>query len=189
MFLYLDSKAKLMIITISGKPGSGKSSVAKLIAKKLKLKHYSIGDFMREIAEKKGISLLELGKIAEKERWVDEELDKRQIELGKSEDNFVIDSRLGFHFIPNSVKVFLEVDLKTAAERIFNCRRKEEKENLTLNKTMENVKRRIKSERLRYKKYYSLDCYDKKQYDIIVGTTGMPAEKVSEEVIKRINQP
>ena len=102
-----------MIITISGKPGSGKSTVAELIAKRLSLKHYSIGNFMREIAKEKGISLLELGKIAEKERWVDDELDKRQIELGGREDGFVIDSRLGFHFIPKSVKIFLDVNLSS----------------------------------------------------------------------------
>ena len=46
-----------MIITISGKPGSGKSTVAKEAAKKLKLKYYCIGDFQRKIARKKSISL------------------------------------------------------------------------------------------------------------------------------------
>ena len=91
-----------MKITLGGTAGSGKSTAAKLLAKKLGYKHYSMGDFQREIAEEKGISLLELGKLEEKVKSLDEEVDQRQIELGRKEDNFVIDSRLGFHFIPNS---------------------------------------------------------------------------------------
>jgi len=186
MFLYFERKTRYMIITISGKPGSGKSAVAKLVAKKLKLKHYSIGDFMREIAKEKGISLLELGKIAEKETWIDKLLDKKQIELGKKGDNFIIDSRLGFHFIPNSIKIFLDVSLDISAKRIFNCKRKLEKENLTIKKTEENIKKRIRSEKLRYKKYYNLDCYDKKNYDVVVDTNEISAKEVTEKIIKSI---
>lgn len=44
-----------MIITISGYPGSGKSTIADIIAKKLKLKRYSVGNFRRELAKKRGI--------------------------------------------------------------------------------------------------------------------------------------
>ena len=105
-----------MIITISGKPGSGKSTIAKELAKKLKLKHFSIGDFMREMAKDKNISLLELSELSEEDKSIDKELDNKQIQLGKREDNFIIDSRLGFHFIPNSVKIFLEVEIKESAK-------------------------------------------------------------------------
>ena len=52
-----------MRITISGKAGSGKSTVAKLLSEKLNLRHYSIGDLMRAIADEKGLNLLELNKI------------------------------------------------------------------------------------------------------------------------------
>jgi cytidylate kinase len=42
-----------MIITIAGTVGSGKSTVGRIIAKRLGLKHYSIGDLMREMAEQR----------------------------------------------------------------------------------------------------------------------------------------
>ena len=100
-----------MIITISGALGSGKSTVAKILVQKFNLKHYSTGDFMREIAVKRGITLLELSKLAETDKSIDEELDERQIKLGEEEDNFIIDARLGWHFIPNSIKIFLDVTL------------------------------------------------------------------------------
>ncbi len=72
-----------MIITISGIAGSGKSTVAKLLAKRLGYRHYSIGDFMREMAKERKVSLLELSKEAEKGHSIDKELDEKQRELGK----------------------------------------------------------------------------------------------------------
>lgn len=173
-----------MIVTVSGAPGSGKSSVSKLLAKRLGLKHYSVGDFMRTLAKKRGLSILEFSQNAEQNRSIDDELDSMQIELGKREDNFVIDSRLGFHFIPKSVKIFLDVQEGDAARRIFNHLRKEEKENTTPERTLENIQRRKASERLRYQKYYGLDCYDKKQYDLVLDTTPLSVEQVTNRIIQ-----
>lgn len=174
-----------MIITISGRPGSGKSTVAKEAAKKLHLKHYSMGDFQREIAKKRGISMAELSRVEEKDRSIDEEVDRRQKELGKKEDNFVIDSRLGFHFIPNSIKIFLDVDFDVGAERIFSQKRREEKF-ATLEDAKKEIKRRVDSERKRYREYYGVDHYDMKNYDFVVDTTKRDVEGVVKEIIKKI---
>src|SRR3989338_8350240 len=144
----------MMIITISGTPGSGKSTAAKLVAYKLKYKHYSTGDFMRQLAEERELSIFEFSKIAEKDRNIDEELDQRQIKLGKEEDSFVIDGRLSYHFIPTSVKVFIDADFDTRAKRRFDDRRGEE-HNVTMEKTKEQLKKREESEAKRYKKYYN----------------------------------
>ena len=94
-----------MIITISGSPGSGKSTVRDLLAQKLNLKRYSTGDFMRQLATKSGVSLEEFGKMAQQDSSIDKQLDDRQVKLGREEDNFIIDGRLSFHFIPNSIKI------------------------------------------------------------------------------------
>ena len=177
-----------MIITISGKPGSGKSTVAKELAKKLNLKYYSIGDLMGRIALEKKISLLQLSKIAEHDESIDKELDQKQIQLGKTKDNFVIDSRLGFYFIPNSIKVFLDVSLEEGAKRIFKTKRADEKENISLNDTIKNIKKRIKSEKKRYKKYYGIDHYDKKNYDIIIDTTKRDVKQVVRIILDKIRK-
>lgn len=174
-----------MIITISGASGSGKSTVAKLLAKKLNYKHYSIGDFMREIAEKRGISLLELSKLAETDKSIDKELDQRQIDLGKTEDNFVIDARLGYHFIPNSKKIFLDADLKESAKRILADKGRKEK-NVNLQNTTENIQKRQASEQKRYKEYYNLDIYDKTNYDLIIDTTKLTPEQVVDKILEYI---
>jgi CMP/dCMP kinase len=176
-------KKKGLIITVAGKPGSGKSTVASKVASKLGMMHYSIGDFLREIAERKEVSLLEISKQAEKNREIDQELDDRQKLLGKEERNFIIDSRLGFHFIPQSIKIFLDVSLEEGAERIFKEGRGGEKENSTLEKTKANIKKRMASEQRRYKKYYNLDPYDLAQFDCLIDTTGMPVKEVVEKIV------
>jgi len=177
-----------MIITISGKPGSGKTTLAKSLAKKLGYKHYSTGDLMREIAEDRGMTLLELSKVAENDHSVDKALDERQIQLGKEEDRFVIDGRLAFHFIPKSVKIFCDIDIDVASQRVFDDQRKREIENISLSATKKAMKRRIISEETRFEKYYGLDIYDLKHYDLVIDTTDTQHDEVLEKVISFIEK-
>ena len=60
-----------MIITISGSAGSGKSTIVVMISKKLNIKRYSVGDFRRNLAKEKNITLEQLNKIGEKEDFTD----------------------------------------------------------------------------------------------------------------------
>jgi len=162
-----------MRITISGKAGSGKSTVAKLLSEKLKLNHYSIGDLMRAIAAEKGI----------KDRFIDFELDNKLKELGKSKDNFVVDGRLTAFFIPNAdIKVFLEADDKVRAERILKDNRKQEK-GKSLKDVVINIRKREESEKKRYKKYYGVDYTKKKLYNFVIDTTKLNPNEVVEKII------
>ena len=171
-----------MIITISGKAGSGKSTVAKQLAKKLKLKHYSIGDLMRQIAKEKNISLNKLSKLAEKDKSIDTELDKKNIEL-REEDNFVIDGRLTAYFIHYAeLKVFLDCNDNIRAERIQKDERKEEKSK-NIKGLIKKIKQREQSERKRYKKLYNVDYCDKKLYNLFIDTTNLSINEVVEEIM------
>ena len=166
-----------MIITISGKAGSGKSTISKLLAEKLNLKHYSIGGLMRKLAKEKNISLLGLSKLAEKNPKIDEELDEKQIELRKK-DNFVIDGRLSAFFIPNAdFKIFLECKDNVRAKRILKDKRETEK-GKNVNEMVKKIKEREESERKRYEKYYNVDYYKKDLYDFIIDTTNLSVGEV-----------
>ncbi|MGZ6005361.1 MAG: nucleoside monophosphate kinase, partial [Candidatus Saccharimonadales bacterium] len=50
---------KRQIITIAGRPGSGKSTTAKMVASKLSFEHFSSGDLFRAIAKEWGIDVLQ----------------------------------------------------------------------------------------------------------------------------------
>ncbi len=172
-----------MIITLAGMPGSGKSKVSKILCQKLGYKHYSAGDFRRQMAQKKGITLAELNKIGEKEAFTDKQVDDFQKDLGKHEDNFVIDGRLSWYFIKNSVRIFLDAKPEVRAQRIFQDARKEEKFK-TIEEAKKSIADRVRSDKKRYKKYYGIDSYDKKNFHFVIDTTKITAEQVADEIIK-----
>jgi len=176
-----------MIIVIGGRAGSGKSTIAKLVAKKLKLKHYSIGDLQRNIAKEKGITLMELSKLEEKDSSIDKRLDEKQKGLGIKEDNFVIDGRLSAFFIPKSTKIFLDADEKIRAERILKDERSTEKSE-DIDKAIENIKKREESENNRFKEYYGFNCYDKTKFDFVVDTSNLTVEGTVNKIINLIKK-
>jgi cytidylate kinase len=174
-----------MKITISGRIGSGKSTIGKLLAQRLGLKHYSTGGFMRQIAKEKGKTLLELSKIAEKSDEIDRILDERQMSLGEIEDDFLIDARLGFYFIPDSIKIFLDVDINEATKRIYNEKRLDEA-NQSLEDTLKNIKIRQESEKARYERYYGIDVSDKANFDIWIDTSNKSPKEIIELILAKI---
>ncbi|MEM4336527.1 MAG: nucleoside monophosphate kinase [Candidatus Woesearchaeota archaeon] len=172
-----------MIITITGPPGSGKSTVAKILAKKLKFKHYSAGDFRRAIAKKRKISLEELNKEDEKTGETDILVDEWQKKLGEKEDNFVIDGRLPAYFIPHSIKIFLKVNPKVAAQRVFQQRKGSAVEEYkNIDEALKKLKEREMSDKKRYKMLYGID-YNKLNYDLVVDTTKSTPEEISTKVL------
>lgn len=185
---------KKHIITIAGSLGSGKSSTAKRVSEILNYKHFSTGDFMRAIADERGIPLTELSKIAESDPSIDKILDDRNIEIGQME-NIVLDSRLGFHFIPDSFKVFLELDPIVASKRIlndknFNPNRHKESDGGfdTPENIREKINFRLDSERKRYKELYGIDDHTSKEnFNLVINTEDIPLEEVSKKVIEEYN--
>jgi len=186
---------KKHIITIAGKLGSGKSSTAKKVAEILSYTHYSTGDFMRSIANEKGVPLGELSKMAEKDNSIDKMLDDRNVEIGKME-NIVLDSRLGFHFIPDSFKVFLELDPVIASGRIlsdknFNPNRHNESDGNfdTPDSIKEKINLRLDSERKRYKELYGIENHTAEDnFDLVINTEKIGLEDVCKKVIEEYNK-
>ena len=108
-----------MNLSLTGNLGSGKSSLGKeLIARGFEI--VSSGDIFRGLAAEKGVSIVEMNKIAETDKSIDKMVDDRTIALGKSKDNTIFDSRMGWHFVPDSFKVFVMVDLMEAGRRVYN---------------------------------------------------------------------
>ena len=71
-------------ITISGLPGTGTTTIAKLLKKELGLEYIYSGDIFRNMAEKYNMSLEEFGSYCEKHRDIDEDLDRYQLEILQS---------------------------------------------------------------------------------------------------------
>lgn len=179
---------KKEIITITGTLGSGKSSTADLVAKKLEFNRFSSGDFMRKIALESEISLNDLNKKAEHSIEIDKKIDDAVKEAGKQE-KIVIDSRLAFHWIPNSFKVYLDLPPEIAQNRILNNLkenplRKQSEDSITREEIYKKIISRRESEIKRYKDLYGIDNYtDKNNFDLIIDTNKNNLEQVVEIIV------
>lgn len=171
------------MITISGRPGSGKSVVAGRVAERLDIRHVSAGDFMREMAEERGLSILELSRLAERGDDIDREIDARTVRLGRESDDLVIDARLGWHFLPRSFKVFLEVRPEVAARRIYEASRGSEHENVDLSTTRQAIASRTASEEKRYRDYYDIDYGNHDHYDLVIDTSERTVAQVVDLIV------
>ena len=166
---------KKEIITISGLPGSGKSSTADKVAKALNYSRFSSGDFMRKIAIEKNITLNQLSKIAENDNGeIDNQIDNEVSKLNETQ-KIVVDSRLAFHFLKNSFKVFLDLNPEISKDRVIENLKSNplrlESEGLTRpEEVYEKIIERLNSEKKRYRELYNLDYTNKENFDLVVDT-------------------
>ncbi len=178
---------KKEIITIAGKPGSGKSTTANILAQLLGYERYSAGSFLRTIAEDRGISIEEASRLALEDASIDKDMDARVTSIGTTQSKMVIDGRLAFHFIPQSFKVYLELDLKVAAERIF---REDEMARIargemakTETALYEDISARFQSEQLRYQGLYHINPHQHSYFDLVLDTTDQSPDDVAQQIV------
>ncbi len=173
-----------MHITITGNLGSGKSTVAKILSEKYGFELYSTGKFQREIAEKMGLSTLEMNKLMLKDNTYDFMIDEAVTKTAKNNPNkdILFDSRLAWYFVPNSFKVFVTVDSTIAASRVMNDSRGNVEKYNSVSEARTLLKARAEAETNRYKKIYGIDYFDFSNYDFICNSNNTPALILAEEI-------
>jgi cytidylate kinase len=166
---------KKHIITLSGKPGSGKSSTSDKVAEMLSYTHYSSGDLVRALIKKRRITLADFNEMATTDHALDEEIDEQLREL-RDQKNIVIDSRLGFYWIPESFKVYLDLDMEVATARIYKDaisnegRSGEVDMNTSIADARQQVQARLHGESRRFKTMYGVNPYKNSHFDLVINT-------------------
>jgi cytidylate kinase len=178
---------KKEIITICGGLGSGKSSTAKKIAQTLGFKHFSSGDFFRQVGLELGLSVTETSIRAETDPKIDEMTDQKLRDMRNAE-KVVIDSRTAYHWIPESFKVYLELPPEIAKERIFDSLekdilRKQSEQVSSSEEVFRKMKERLESEQKRYWELYKINNKDMSQFDLVIDTNKNNLEQVVDIIV------
>ena len=175
----------MVTITISGNPGSGKSTVGRLLSNKIGLKYVYSGEIFRKTAKKYSMSLEEFGSYCEKHKEIDKELDDYQLEI-LQKGNVIVEGRIaGWIAHRNNIpalKVILNTDIETRAGRIVN------RESGDNEKRKQEMLNRERSEALRYKNYYNIDLKDITIYDLVIDSTEKTPEEIIDIIIQKINR-
>ena len=172
----LQGMEKKHIITISGKPGSGKSSTADKVAELLNYTRYSSGDMVRNMLAREHLTLAQYNEQAADDHALDEKIDMFLRNL-RTKNDIVIDSRLGFYWIPESFKVYLDLDMQVATVRIFkdamsnNMRTKGGELANSLDLVAKQVQSRMETEQSRFKNLYGIDPYNSEHFDLVIDTS------------------
>ncbi len=184
-----------MILTISGTPGSGKSTIAQILVEKLKAERIYVGGIRRELAKKKGMTLAELNDYAQTHPETDVDVDEKAAaearRLEKSRKIVVVEGRTQFHFLPESIKIFITVNPEEGAKRIWQDLQHtdlQQQRNEGTIRSLADMKKslleRFENDQRRYRKYYNLDITDEQQYDLVIDTTKITAQQGAEKILK-----
>ena len=157
-------------ISLAGDLGSGKSTVSDIIVKETGAEYYSTGRICREVAARYGMNVLEMNQYMETHPEIDKEIDDGISALSEVDRRLIIDSRMAWHFVKDSFKVYLTTDLHEAARRIFRANRETERF-ATVEETENKIRERRKSEARRYMELYGVNCKDLSHYSLVLDTT------------------
>ncbi len=173
-----------MIISISGPPGSGKTTVGKLLAENLDYEFISTGMVFRHMAEEREISLEKFGEMALEDHEIDKELDKRIIAIAKEKKKLVIEGRLAGHMLHlngiTAFKIWVDAHMHTRALRISG---REEK---NVEEVIEETKIREDCEWQRYHDIYGIDARSLAIYDLVIQSDVSTAEELASEIIEKL---
>ena len=173
-----------MRITISGPPGSGKSTACSKLTERLGLESVIFGKIFRQLAAEKNLTLSELGAIAEKDPSIDKMIDSRILDIARANEDIILESRLSAYMCARNgipaLKIYLDASPDVRMARIGL--REGETEEEARAKTID----RQRSEAKRYKMYYDIDIEDLSVYDLIVNTDELDPDQVVEKILEAV---
>lgn len=179
-------EAKYPLITISGPPASGKSTLSSTLSEELDFEVVSGGDIFRSMAAERDMSLAEFSSLCEKDESIDKQVDSRlevvitdHLKNNRTPNGcgLVVESRLaGWHSDGNStLSVYLDAPLPVRAKRIQDR-----------DESVEELKRREQSEIDRYKTYYGINVTETSIYDLVLDTNELSTEEMKNTVISQL---
>jgi cytidylate kinase len=174
-----------LLITISGLPGAGTSTVARLVADALGIDRVDGGSVFRAMAAERGLDVGAFSLVAEADPEIDLELDQRLADRA-NEGDVLLESRLAAWIVTNeglpATRVWIDADEQERARRVAS------REGVEPDAALEANRAREASERRRYRTYYGIDLDDQTLYDLVIDSTGIRPEALAESIVATVSK-
>jgi len=172
-----------LVICVSGMAGTGKSTVAKKLAKRYGLRYYSGGDALKELAVEEGYDASKIGfwespvgieflKQRENDPKFDTTVDQKLLEQAKH-GNVLLDSWAMPWLVKGGFKIWLMASIEKRAERVAK------RDNLTVEKALEMLEEKESRTKAIFEKLYGFKLdEDFKPFHLVLDTDNMNADEV-----------
>lgn len=175
-----------MIITITGKPCCGKSTMAEIFCKKYNFERIYAGAIFKEEAKKLGLSVKELS-LSQQYFEIDYRVDNylKDVYATRLNENILIESRPAFGFMPKAFNVFIDVDDDTMAQRLFNSDRTGKESVKSLSEAKQECLTRYSADCAKYKKLYNIDCDNMDNYSFVIDNSNLTPEQTADKIYEQ----
>lgn len=173
-----------LTVTVGGLPGTGTSTLCRLLEIEFRLPHIHAGQIFRQEAVHQGFTLAQFNELSQQDPAIDRALDERQLDYLR-QGGLVLEGRLsGWLAHRYDVPAFKIWLLCSREERIRRLVERDGGDEDSQRTAMEDRESR---ERDRYRRYYGVDLDDTAIYDLVVDSTSKAPETLLEEVRRSLD--
>ncbi|MBI4174326.1 MAG: cytidylate kinase family protein, partial [Candidatus Aenigmarchaeota archaeon] len=176
----------MVVIVISGKPGCGSSTVARLLSEKLSLGHFSVGDYNKSHSRAKREADRSIdvwkGVGAKKKFHLDSDKLARKM---ADEGNIVIDGKLSVRMLKGHYDygIWLTAPKKTRIERYAK------RDRVDFRTAARKLKEKESLERNNWKRIYGFDYFtQEKEANIVIDTGDKSPDEIVELIISKMRR-
>ena len=172
------------VVTISGMPGSGTTTAARLVVSATGFRYVNTGAIFREMAQERGVTLNEFGKLANENPEVDRELDDRQIALARA-GKVLLEGRLAGYMVDGAgvraLKVWLAAPLDVRLTRVSG------RDGQDLEVARKLSQEREEDERKRFIEFYGFDLGRTEVYDLVIDSSCHRPAEISRMIFRAVS--
>jgi len=178
--------SRCSVVTLSGPPGSGTTTAARLVAAETGLRYVNTGAIFREMARERGMTLNEFGKLANDNPEIDLELDDRQVAIARA-GGILLEGRLAGFMVRRAGIPAVKVCL--VAPREVRMARVSGRDGLDFGEAMRLSEEREADERTRFIEFYGYDLNDTSIYDLVMDSSRHSAEDICRQIVAMFRNP